>query len=185
MVSRYSSRTRTARRGTAARSTGARPPRTVRDARPSRPVLPPRMIAGLHAHARSIDDTPWARIAGLYGALIALNDTPLLRLNQAAAVAWSEGPITGLTLIDELETAWSTTPTSTRRVRRCWRGPDSPWRLRRPTTGPSNSPTTTQSGAGWSTAAAAVLTADRRSVRPVEAGHETSQDRRNVDSHQS
>ena len=59
-------------------------------------------IAGLHARAASADDTPWTRIAALYGALIALHDSPVLRLNQAAAIAWCEGPEAGLTLIDEL-----------------------------------------------------------------------------------
>ena len=59
-------------------------------------------IAGLHARSASIDETPWARIAGLYGALIALHDSPVLRLNQAAALAWSEGPATGLALMDAL-----------------------------------------------------------------------------------
>lgn len=59
-------------------------------------------IAGLHAQAPSVESTPWDRIAALYGALIALNDSPVLRLNQAAAIAWSEGPATGLALIDQL-----------------------------------------------------------------------------------
>jgi RNA polymerase sigma-70 factor (ECF subfamily) len=59
-------------------------------------------IAGLHARSPSVDETPWARIAALYGALIALHDSPVLRLNQAAALAWSEGPSTGLALMDGL-----------------------------------------------------------------------------------
>lgn len=59
-------------------------------------------VAGLHARATSVAETPWARIASLYGALIALHDSPVLRLNQAAALAWSEGPTTGLALMDEL-----------------------------------------------------------------------------------
>ncbi|MBT8241937.1 MAG: sigma-70 family RNA polymerase sigma factor [Acidimicrobiia bacterium] len=59
-------------------------------------------IAGLHARSGSVEDTPWSRIAGLYGALIALHDSPVLRLNQAAAMAWSEGPEVGLGLMDEI-----------------------------------------------------------------------------------
>ena len=59
-------------------------------------------IAGLHARARSVEETPWARIAALYGALITLHDSPVLRLNQAAAIAWSEDSGTGLALMDEL-----------------------------------------------------------------------------------
>ncbi len=60
-------------------------------------------IAGVHARAPSIEETPWARIAALYGALISLHDSPVLRLNQAAALAWSEGPATGLALVDALD----------------------------------------------------------------------------------
>ena len=59
-------------------------------------------IAGLHSRATSVQTTPWARIAALYGALISLHDSPVLRLNQAAALAWSEGAAVGLALIDEL-----------------------------------------------------------------------------------
>lgn len=59
-------------------------------------------IAGLHARSSSVEATPWDRIAALYGALITLHDSPVLRLNQAAALAWSEGPATGLALMDEL-----------------------------------------------------------------------------------
>ncbi|MFW2383190.1 MAG: RNA polymerase sigma factor [Acidimicrobiales bacterium] len=59
-------------------------------------------IAGLHARSASVEDTPWARIAELYGSLISLHDSPVLRLNRAAALAWSEGPEVGLSLIDEL-----------------------------------------------------------------------------------
>lgn len=57
-------------------------------------------IAGLHARSSSADNTPWDRIAALYGVLIALHDSPVLRLNQAAAISWSEGPSTGLELMD-------------------------------------------------------------------------------------
>jgi RNA polymerase sigma-70 factor (ECF subfamily) len=59
-------------------------------------------IADLHARSSSVEQTPWSRIAGLYGALISLHDSPVLRLNQAAALAWSEGPEVGLALIEEL-----------------------------------------------------------------------------------
>ena len=59
-------------------------------------------IAGLHARSESVEATPWNRIAALYGGLIALHDTPVLRLNQAASLAWSEGPETGLALMDQL-----------------------------------------------------------------------------------
>jgi len=59
-------------------------------------------IAGLHARSSSVEETPWPRIAELYGNLISLHDSPVLRLNRAAALAWSEGPEVGLSLIDEL-----------------------------------------------------------------------------------
>ncbi len=67
-------------------------------------------IAGLHARSRSIDTTPWVEIAEVYGALIALNDTPVLRLNQAVARSWSEGPEVGLELIESLEDELSEYP---------------------------------------------------------------------------
>ena len=59
-------------------------------------------IAGLHARAASVAETPWARIAAVYGAMRSLHDSPVLRLNQAAALAWCEGPAVGLALIDDL-----------------------------------------------------------------------------------
>ena len=59
-------------------------------------------IAGVHARAHSIADTPWERIVELYDALIALHDAPVLRLNQAAAVAGARGDAAGLALIDGL-----------------------------------------------------------------------------------
>ncbi len=69
------------------------------------PIGPYRLmgsIAGLHARSASVDDTPWDRIADLYSALITLHDSPVLRLNRAAALAWSEGPEHGLGLMDAL-----------------------------------------------------------------------------------
>ena len=59
-------------------------------------------IAGLHARASSVADTPWSRIAALYGVMRSLHDSPVLRLNQAAALAWCEGPAFGLALFDDL-----------------------------------------------------------------------------------
>ncbi len=67
-------------------------------------------IAGLHARSPSVEDTPWTRIAELYGNLISLHDSPVLRLNRAAAMAWSEGPEVGLSLMDALDVELSGYP---------------------------------------------------------------------------
>jgi RNA polymerase sigma-70 factor, ECF subfamily len=59
-------------------------------------------IAALHARAASIAETDWAQIAALYAALHALSPSPVVRLNHAIAVAMSEGPEAGLSLLDAL-----------------------------------------------------------------------------------
>jgi RNA polymerase sigma-70 factor, ECF subfamily len=59
-------------------------------------------IAALHARAPSWPETDWAQIAGLYLALLALAPSPVVRLNHAIAVAMSEGPATGLRLLERL-----------------------------------------------------------------------------------
>ncbi len=59
-------------------------------------------IAALHAHAKSFDQTDWAEIAALYQQLANISPSPVIALNHAAAIAMSEGPERGLTLIDEL-----------------------------------------------------------------------------------
>ncbi len=59
-------------------------------------------IAALHAHAKTFDQTDWAEIAALYGQLKNMSPSPVVALNHAVAIAMSEGPARGLTLIDEL-----------------------------------------------------------------------------------
>jgi len=61
-------------------------------------------IAALHAHAKSFDQTDWTEIAALYQRLANISPSPVIALNRAAAIAMSEGPERGLTLIDELGT---------------------------------------------------------------------------------
>jgi RNA polymerase sigma-70 factor, ECF subfamily len=59
-------------------------------------------IAALHARAASAADTDWAQIVALYAALHALSPSPVVRLNRAVAVAMSDGPASGLRLLDAL-----------------------------------------------------------------------------------
>jgi RNA polymerase sigma-70 factor, ECF subfamily len=59
-------------------------------------------IAAIHAHAASFDQTDWTEIAALYGQLANISPSPVIALNHAVAIAMSEGPERGLTLIDEL-----------------------------------------------------------------------------------
>lgn len=56
-------------------------------------------IASLHA------DVPcdWSRIATLYGELVRLTGSPVVELNRAIAVAETEGPEAGLSIIDRLD----------------------------------------------------------------------------------
>lgn len=59
-------------------------------------------IAALHARAASFAATDWTQIAALYAALHALSPSPVVRLNHAVAVAMSDGPASGLRLLDAL-----------------------------------------------------------------------------------
>lgn len=59
-------------------------------------------IAALHGEAATPAATDWTQIAALYGQLYRFHPTPVIALNQAVAVAMTEGPIKGLTLLDRL-----------------------------------------------------------------------------------
>jgi RNA polymerase sigma-70 factor (ECF subfamily) len=59
-------------------------------------------IAALHAQAVEFEQTDWKEIAALYRQLANLSPSPVVALNQAAAIAMSEGAARGLALIDEL-----------------------------------------------------------------------------------
>ena len=57
-------------------------------------------IAAVHAEAHSADETDWRQIVALYDELMRMTSSPVVALNHAAAVAMSEGPERGLTLIE-------------------------------------------------------------------------------------
>jgi RNA polymerase sigma-70 factor (ECF subfamily) len=57
-------------------------------------------IAAVHAEARSADETDWRQIVALYEELMRMSSSPVVALNHAAAVAMSEGPEKGLSLIE-------------------------------------------------------------------------------------
>jgi len=58
-------------------------------------------IAAVHAEAKTADETDWTQIVALYKELMRINSSPIVALNHAAAVAMSEGPEQGLTLIEQ------------------------------------------------------------------------------------
>jgi RNA polymerase sigma-70 factor, ECF subfamily len=59
-------------------------------------------IAAVHAEAKASGETDWKQIAALYAILGAIQPSPVVALNHAVAVAMSEGPQHGLSLIDAL-----------------------------------------------------------------------------------
>lgn len=59
-------------------------------------------VAALHARAPSFAATDWTQIVALYAALHTLSPSPVVRLNHAVAVAMSDGPASGLRLLDAL-----------------------------------------------------------------------------------
>ena len=60
--------------------------RAERIGRPLGPYVLQAAIAACHAHARTAEDTDWARIASLYQTLSRLTPTPIVQLNRAVAV---------------------------------------------------------------------------------------------------
>jgi RNA polymerase sigma factor (sigma-70 family) len=61
-------------------------------------------IAALHDDARSSEETDWRQIRELYELLLRVQDSPMARLSRAVAMAMVDGPIAGLTALDELAT---------------------------------------------------------------------------------
>lgn len=59
-------------------------------------------IAAVHCQAKRAEDTDWKQIVRLYDLLEQRQPSPIVSLNRAVAVAMSEGPQAGLTLMDEL-----------------------------------------------------------------------------------
>ena len=57
-------------------------------------------IAAVHAEARRAEETDWRQIVALYGELMRITSSPVVALNYAAAVAMSEGPKQGLSLLE-------------------------------------------------------------------------------------
>jgi RNA polymerase sigma-70 factor (ECF subfamily) len=58
-------------------------------------------IAAVHAEAQTPGETDWPQIVALYEELMRINPSPIVALNQAAAVAMSEGFEQGLMLIEK------------------------------------------------------------------------------------
>lgn len=58
-------------------------------------------IAAVHAEAQAPDETDWRQIVALYEELMRISPSPIVALNQAAAVAMSEGFEQGLVLIEK------------------------------------------------------------------------------------
>jgi RNA polymerase sigma-70 factor (ECF subfamily) len=59
-------------------------------------------IAAVHGEATAAAATDWRQIVGLYDALLRESPSPVVELNRAVAVAMSDGPLEGLTLIDAI-----------------------------------------------------------------------------------
>jgi RNA polymerase sigma-70 factor (ECF subfamily) len=60
-------------------------------------------ISAVHAGAESYEDTDWRAIARLYRALFELQPSWVVRLNQAVAASYAEGPQAGLDMLEELD----------------------------------------------------------------------------------
>jgi RNA polymerase sigma-70 factor, ECF subfamily len=59
-------------------------------------------IAAVHANAPTSGATDWSEIAALYDVLSRLQPSPIVDLNRAVAVAMRDGPLAGLTLLDDI-----------------------------------------------------------------------------------
>ena len=53
-------------------------------------------IASVHATARGIEDTDWAKIVSLYDSLTLIRPSPVVALNRAIAIAQRDGPDRGI-----------------------------------------------------------------------------------------
>jgi RNA polymerase sigma-70 factor (ECF subfamily) len=62
-------------------------------------------IAACHATAADVADTDWAEIAALYGRLALMVPSGVVKLNRAVAVGMAGGPVAGLALVEEIESA--------------------------------------------------------------------------------
>jgi len=62
-------------------------------------------ISALHAQAPTFASTDWPQIVALYGALARLDPNPIIRINQAVALSYAEGPAPALALLDAVAEA--------------------------------------------------------------------------------
>jgi RNA polymerase sigma-70 factor, ECF subfamily len=71
--------------------------------RPPGPYALQAAIAAIHAQAPTAAATDWQQIVALYAMLARVHPTPVVELNQAVAVAMSDGIERGLALVDALD----------------------------------------------------------------------------------
>jgi RNA polymerase sigma-70 factor (ECF subfamily) len=77
----------------------------VREALRSRPPSRYALMAAIsavHSEAPSWGSTDWAELVGLYDLLVATWPSPVVALNRAVAIGFAEGPLAGLTALDQL-----------------------------------------------------------------------------------
>ncbi len=60
-------------------------------------------VNAVHTDAHSAADTDWGQIVALYDQLRVVHPSPIVELNRAVAVAETDGPATGLALVDALD----------------------------------------------------------------------------------
>ncbi|MFI5119618.1 MAG: RNA polymerase sigma factor [Thermoanaerobaculia bacterium] len=71
--------------------------------RPRGPYALEAAIAAVHGRAQRPAETNWQEIAAIYASLQRLRASPVVALNRAVAVAMTEGPEAGLSLVREIE----------------------------------------------------------------------------------
>ncbi|MFJ2686339.1 RNA polymerase sigma factor [Pseudomonas sp. NPDC087342] len=59
-------------------------------------------IAAVHAEAPTAGETDWPQIVGLYDLLLRAVPSPVIELNRAVALAMRDGPLAGLTVVEDL-----------------------------------------------------------------------------------
>jgi predicted RNA polymerase sigma factor len=59
-------------------------------------------VAALHDDARTAEETDWPQILAWYDELIELTDNPVAALSRAVAVGEVDGPLAGLSAVEEL-----------------------------------------------------------------------------------
>ncbi|PZF94339.1 hypothetical protein C1I99_19495 [Micromonospora deserti] len=61
-------------------------------------------IAALHDDARTAEETDWPQILAWYDELLELTDNPVAALSRAVAVGEVDGPLAGLSAVEEIAT---------------------------------------------------------------------------------